>query len=135
MDADTWLKVAGPFYTAVGEVLEELTRRSIAEIDVELLTIKREELSDRLEETRSAVAKAADLEKKNAVADLIARGLGGSSLKESTVNGVDNRSAEVLDKMHREYNRAIEKVALLEHNVTVRNGQWWLRPVRWLLGI
>jgi hypothetical protein len=128
MDADTWIEVAAPFYTAVGEVVKELTRRNIADIDLELLKLKREELTDRLNETRTKVAKAADLEKKNAVADLSSRGLGGSSLKESTIGGVDSRSAEVLDKMHREYNRAIEKIALMERKVSSR--RWW----HWLFG-
>jgi hypothetical protein len=130
MDADHWLDIVAPFYKVVGEAVEELTRRSIAEIDTDLLRLKREELTDQLEETRASVAQAANLEKKNQIADLASRGLSGATLKESFENGVDTRSTEVLKKMHREYNRAIEKIALLERKVRAR--QWWPWPLRWV---
>jgi hypothetical protein len=129
MDADSWLTIVAPFYKVAGEAVEELTRRSIAEIDSELLRLKREELTDRLEEAQTAVARAADLDKKNKIADLASRGLLGSSMKESSQNGVDARSADVLEKMHREYNRAIERIALLEKKVNARNRWPWPIPL------
>ena len=134
MDAGEWVSIVAPFYTAIGQVLEEFSRQTIAEIDIALLRLEREKLTEKLEDTRTAIVKAADLEKKNKIADLASRGLLGSSIRESSSNGVDTRSADVLEKMHREYNRAIEKLALLEQKVNVRNNQWWRKPAKWLKG-
>jgi hypothetical protein len=119
---------------AIGEVVEEFSRKSIAEIDVNSLRLEREKLAEKLEDAKAAIVKAADLEKKNKVADLAQRGLLSSSMKESSSNGVDTRSADVLDKMHREFNRAIEKLALLEQKINVRNSRWWCKPFNWLSG-
>ena len=131
MDADTWLEIVAPFYKAVGEAVEELSSRRVTQLDIDLLRLKREELTDRLEETRAAVAAAADLEKKNKLGDLASRTLQGSSMREISQTGVDTRSADVLEKMHREYNRGIERIALLERRVRAR--LWWPLPLRWLI--
>jgi len=120
MDAFKWLEVVGPFYAAVGESVEELTRRNTAEIDPDLLRLKREEIADKFEDAKSGLAKAADLAKKNAIADLSSRGLLGSSLKESSQKSIDGKATEELGKMQREYNRALERIAVLERNVSGR---------------
>jgi len=135
MDASEWANIVSPFYLAVGRVVEEFSRKTVAEIDIELLRLEREKLTEKLDDTRVGIVKAADLEKKNVVADLASRGLLGSSMKESSQKAVDNRSADVLDKLHREYNRAIEKLALLEQKIKARNRQWWLKPFRWIFGL
>jgi hypothetical protein len=120
MDAFKWLEVVAPFYAAVGESIEELTRRSPADIDPDLLRLKREEIADKFEDAKSGLAKAADLAKKNAVADLASRGLLGSSLKELSQKSIDSKATEELGKMQREYNRAMERLAVLERNVSGR---------------
>lgn len=114
MDASKWLEIVAPFYTAVGENLEALTRQ--AEIDPDLLRLKREEIADKFEDAKAGLARAADLGKKNAVADLSSRGLLSSTSKESAHKSIDDRAANELAKMHREYNRAIERISIIERS-------------------
>lgn len=75
---------------------------------------------------------AADKEKKEAYANLVSRGLAGSSLNESMLGAIERDASNELNQAMREYNRAMEEIALLERKVLEQMNTWWQRLFRCL---
>src|SRR5689334_6880260 len=105
MDPTKIIQLASQFHTVAGKVLDDLKRSDLATVDLDMLNLKRSVLAEGLEDFKRALAREADLEEKNQLADLAKRGLMGSSIQLSIKNGVFRNVADVTERVHREYNR------------------------------
>ena len=123
---DTATLIAG-FKKFVGEVLADLKHRGLGTIDAELLRLKRESLSDGLKKLKDGLADSVKKQKEKAQQTHIARGLSNTTVLLSTFAAIDSRAAHQMVEATREYNRAIEEIALLEKRVALRSRPWWKR--------
>jgi hypothetical protein len=131
MDTSTVVSLTGSFLKLVGEVLADVKRHDLATLDADLLKLKRHVLSEKLEEFKSNLDAAVQKEKGKAEQDLISRGLGNSTVRESTLRAIEHDAATELEKASREYNRAIEEIALTERRLEVQNRPpWWKKLLR-----
>jgi hypothetical protein len=88
-------------------------------------------LSEKLEEFKVSLDAAVKKEKGKAEQDLISRGLGNSTVRQSTLRAIEHDAAAELEKASREYNRAIEEIALMERRLEVQNRTpWWGKLLR-----
>lgn len=127
MESAVILGMAGKFISVAGEILADLKRRDGATIDADLLKLKRERLSEALEQLRADVAKAVIQKKAEVQQDLVNRGLFNSSLLESNIRRVEQDAADETEKASREYARNVEEIALMERKVAEQNKSAWLR--------
>jgi hypothetical protein len=127
MDTPTVISLTGGFLKFVGELVADLKREELAKIDIDLLDLKRSCLAERLADFKSQLETAVKREKSRVQQDVISRGLGGSTVLNSTLRAVERDASDELDKAAREYNRAIEEIALLERKVKERARPWWKR--------
>jgi hypothetical protein len=133
MDASTVISLTGGFLKFVGEVLAEVNRQDLANVDMELLKLKREMLAEKLEEFKSSLDAAVKREKGMAEQDLISSGLANSTVRQSRLRALDNDAATQLERATREYSRAIEEIALMESKLEIENRpRWWKKVLRWL---
>jgi multidrug efflux pump subunit AcrB len=123
------LGMAGKFISVAGEIIADLKRRDSATVDAELLKLKREKLSEALEQMRADVAKAVIQKKAQVQQDLVSRGLYNSTVLESMNRQVDQDAADETEKAAREYARDIEEIALMEQKVAVQNKPWWSKAL------
>jgi hypothetical protein len=131
MDTSTVISLTGSFLKFIGEALAEVKRQDLATLDADLLKLKRELLSEKLEEFKVSLDAAAKREKGKAEQDLISRRLGNSTVRESTLRAIEHDVATELEKASREYNRAIEEIGLLERRLEVQNRpRWWKKLLR-----
>lgn len=63
VESSVILGMAGKFVSKSGEILADLKRRDIATIDADLLKLKREKMSEALEQLRVDVGKASEEKK------------------------------------------------------------------------
>ncbi len=133
MNASSVITLTGGFLKFVGEALSDVKRQDLANVDVELLQLKRMVLAEKLEEFKSNLDAAARHEKAKAEQDLISRGLANSTVRQSSLRAIENDAATELDRATREYSRAIEEIALIERKLEVQNGPpWWKKVLRCL---
>jgi hypothetical protein len=133
MDTPTVISVSGSFLKFVGETLADVKRQDLAKLDVELLKLKRTILAERLDEFRANLDAAVKQEKARTEQDLISRGLANTTVRQSSLRALENDAAIQLQGAAREYNRAIEEIALMERRVVVQNRPpWWKNLLRWL---
>jgi hypothetical protein len=132
MDTSTVISLTGTSLKAVGEVVADLKRQDLAGVSVDLLNLKRSELHEKLKDFYSDLAAAATREKGFARQDLVSRGFVNSSLLDSTLRGIEQDASTELDRATREYNRAIEEIALLERKAKEEARPWWKRLLRCL---
>ncbi len=126
MDTPTVISLTGSFLKVVGEVLADVKRQDLATIDSDQLRLKRHLLCEELEEFKVSLDAAVKKEKGKAEQDLISRGLGNLTVRESTLRAIDHDAATEFEKASREYNRAIEEIALTERRLEVQNRPpWW----------
>jgi hypothetical protein len=59
--------------------------------------------------------------------DLISRGLANSTILDSMLRAIDQDAANELNNASREYNRAIEEIALLERQVKEQATSFWTK--------
>src|SRR5437016_6120365 len=78
MDTSTVVSLTGSFLKLVGEVLADVKRQDLATLDADVLKLKRQVLSEKLEEFKSRLDTALKQEKGKAEQDLISRGLGNT---------------------------------------------------------
>lgn len=130
MDTSTVISLTGSFLKFVGESVADLKREELAKIDVDLLNLKRSQLAEKLADFNTQLKKAVTQEKAQAQEDLISRGLASSSVLDSTLRGIERDASNELDKATREYNRAIEEIALLERKVKEQARPWWKKILR-----
>jgi hypothetical protein len=130
MNTTTLVSIAGKFMEAVGEVLADIKRRDIATIDVDLLNLKRTVLRERLQDFKSELITASQKEKARAEQDLISRGLSNSTVLPGQLRAIEQDAATGLEKALREYNRAIEELALIEQKINAQAKPWWKRLCR-----
>ncbi len=121
----------GGFLKSVGEILADLKRQDISNIDLELLRLKRTQLAEKLDDFKSQLEAAVKHEKARSDQDLISRGLGNTTVGPSFHRAIEKDASTELYRATREYNRAIEEIALLERKVTELARPWW--KCRWLL--
>jgi hypothetical protein len=109
--------LTGEFQRFVGETLAELRRQDVASIDGDLLNLKRSHLAEKLKDFKRELEVAVKREKGRAEQDLISRGLANTTIRPSLLRGIESDASNESDKATREYNRAIEEIALLERKV------------------
>ncbi|MHC4179183.1 MAG: hypothetical protein ACYSWU_16845, partial [Planctomycetota bacterium] len=126
----TIIALTGGFFKFVGEVVADLKHQQFAMIDAELLNLKRTQLAEKLEDFKSDLAAAAKEEKGRAEQDLISRGMGNTTVRESTLRAIEQDASKELERASREYNRAIEEIALIERKVNEQARPWWKKLFR-----
>jgi hypothetical protein len=129
MDRSTVLSLTGKFVTLVGDVLAGLKRQDLADVDADWLRLKRQQLSEKLEEYKVDLAAAVKREKAKAQRDHVSRGLGNSAVLQSAFAVIKQDAATQLRKASREYNRAIEEIALMEKKLAIRKREGWLKKL------
>lgn len=127
-------QLVGAFVKFVGETLAELKSKAIADVDLALLRLKRDVLTERLQDLESSVTDAVKAQKGSATADVSSRGMLNSSLKDSTFSTIDRDANQQLDNARREHNRAIEEIALMERRIRERIAPCYKRLWRWIAG-
>ena len=137
MDTSTiisFISLTGNFLKFVGETLADVKRQDLANVDAELLKLKRRVLAENLEEFKSNLNAAANQEKAKAEQDLISRGLASSSVRQSSLRAIENDAAKEVERATREYNRGIEEIALIERKLEVqKRPPWWKKVLGWLM--
>jgi hypothetical protein len=113
------IQLTGTFVKFVGETVAELKR---AAVDLDLLRLKRGVLTERLKDLESEIQRAVEMEKGKVIGDLADRGHLNSSLKDSSIFGIERAANDQLAIAWREHNRAIEEIALMERRLA--GGQW-----------
>lgn len=126
MDISTVISATGGFLKLVGEVLADIKRQDVATLDADLLRLKRQILSEKLEEFKVKLDIAVKKEKGKAEQNLISRGLGNSTIRDTMLRAIEHDAATEVERASREYSRAIEEIALLERRLEVQN-----RPTLW----
>ena len=132
MDTSAVISLTGGFLKFVGETLAEVKRHDVANVDAELLRLKRGVLGEKLEEFKVNLDAAVKREKGKAEQDLITRRLANSTVRQSTLRAIENDAATELERAACECNRAIEEIALLERKIEVQNRPYLLmKALRW----
>lgn len=134
METSVLLGMAGKFVSTAGEILADLKRRDIGTIDADLLRLKREKMTEALDQLRADVGKAVEQKKAEAKQDLISRGLANSTVLDSMMRRVEQDAGDELDKASREYSRNLEEIALLERKVAEQNKPVWKKLLN-LIGV
>lgn len=127
-------QLVGAFVKFKGETVAELKSRPIADVDLELLRLRRIELKERIELLEVEVAAAVKTQKCNVDADLASRGLLNSTIKPSMHLAVDHDANKQLDNARREHNRALEEIAIMERRIREGMTPSWKRLWRWFFG-
>jgi hypothetical protein len=132
MDTSTVISVTGSFLKFIGDALAEVKRQDLANVDAELLKLKRRVLAEKLEEFKWNLDAAAKLETAKTEQDLISRGLANSTVRQTSLRAIENDVATELERASREYNRTIEEIALIERKLEVQNRPpWWKKVLGW----
>jgi hypothetical protein len=134
MDIATITQIVGGFQKFVGETLAELKRAEFATIDLDLLRLNRDKLRERLEDMEKDLAAAVKVEKSNKAAELAERGLSNSNVLPAFVMGIERDANDQLAIARREYNRAVEEIALMERRIVESRVPCWKRAVRYVRG-
>jgi hypothetical protein len=132
MNTTTLISLSGGFLKFVGESLAEIKRKEFTTVDAELLKLKRDVLAEKLEDFKSSLDVAVKQEKAKSEQDLISRGLGNSTVRQNCLRAIEHDAAAELERATREYNRAIEEIALMERKLEVLNRSLWKKILRWL---
>lgn len=120
METSTIISLTGGFFKFVGDVIADLKSQELATINVDLLNLKRTQLTEKLEEFKTELDAFVNKEKARAEQDLISRGMGNTTIRDSILRGIEQDASNELQKVLREYNRAIEEIVLLERKVNVQ---------------
>lgn len=127
MDTSAVISITGGFLQFAGELLAELKRQDIAQIDADLLRLKRNQLREKLEDFKRDLGQAAKKEKAKAEQDLISRGLSNSTIRDGKLRSIEQDANTEMERSMREYNRAIEEIALMEQRLKTNARSWWKR--------
>src|SRR5260370_1064523 len=125
MNVSTIVAVTGPFINVIGEGLADLKRQRLADIDLEKLRLQRTIWTENLHEYQAKLQSAVLQEKAHAKQDLISRRLGNTTVLDSKIRAIDQDASNQFNNAMREYNRAIEEVALMERRVKESNRSLW----------
>src|SRR5207237_7080435 len=127
----TVIAVKGHFLTFVGEVVADLKRQDLAAIDADLFRLKRAVLKEKLEEFQSGLVAAVTQQKAKVEQDLISRGLSNTTVRQGMLQAIERDAATESERASREYNRAIEEIALMERRLEVQNRRsWWKKLIQ-----
>jgi signal transduction histidine kinase len=91
MSLPALIAVTGPFLKFVGEVLVDVKRQRLADIDLEQLRLRRTILSERFEECRNRLHREMERAKGHTHQDLISRGLANSTVLDSNLRSIERR--------------------------------------------
>jgi hypothetical protein len=130
MDIGEFVNLVDPYMRRVGQVVEELKRQDIARIDIALLNRKRQVLDEQREEFLSRAKAEAGKDTAKIDEEMTDRGLMTSTVRHSRHIAVENQWADQILKGLREYNRAIEEIALMEQRIREEFRPWWKRLFR-----
>lgn len=121
MEPSVAAELTGAFVKHIGATLADLKSADLSDIEVEIFDHKRGILSEKLTDLESRRQDRVVLEKRNKLADLSSRGLANSSMVDSFNRAIENDANTLLADARREYNRAIEEIAILERRALDRN--------------
>jgi hypothetical protein len=130
MGISTVISLTAGFMKYAGEIIADLKRQELARIDIEMLNLKRTQLSERLEEFNSESEIAIKKKKAQEEQSLISRGLFNSTVRDSTLRAIENDANNEVAKATREYNRTMEEIALMERKITEKAQPWWKKVFR-----
>jgi hypothetical protein len=130
MQTTTVLSTSGSFFKLLAELVADLKRQELAHVDADLLRLKRQVLAERLEDFKSNLASAVKTDTSRTEQDLIFRGLGNTTVRQSAIRTIEKDAAEQSEKAHREYNRAIEEIALMDRKVQELAVPGWKKLLR-----
>ncbi len=125
MNFSAVVAVTGPFIKLIGDGLADLKRQRLADIDLEKLRLQRTIWAEKQEDCQARLQVAVAQEKAQAKQDLISRGLGNLTVLDSTIRAIEQDAANELNHAMREYNRAIEEIALVERQVKEQATSLW----------
>src|SRR5260370_15337943 len=121
MSFSTVLTVTGPFIKLTGEVLADLKRQELAEIDLDRLKLDKSKLAEALAECEQRLPLAVAQEKARAQQDYISRGLCNNTVSDNALRAIDQDASNELNKALLEYNRAKEEIALMERRLKAKS--------------
>ncbi len=130
MEISTVISATGSFIKFAGKMIADLKRQELARIDAELLNLKKTQLTEKLDEFKRELETAVTQEKARAEQDLISRGLSNTTVRQSTLRAIEREADNQVEKATREYNRTMEKIALLEGKVNKQAQSWWKKVLR-----
>jgi hypothetical protein len=125
MDISTVISATGTFIKFAGEVIADLKRRDIATIDAELLNLKKNELKVQLEQCMSKLEVAVKQDKAWTEQHLISLGLSNTTIRDGRFRAIERDASNEVEKATREYNRAMEEIALMECKLHELAKPWW----------
>ena len=131
MSLPTVIAATGPFLKLVGEVLADLKRQELADIDIAFLDLQRSKLADGLRECQAKVQEEVVRRQAQARQDFISRGLGNTTVVDSALRAIEQDAANELSKAMLEHNRALEEIALRERQVRAQSRSSWRRFLGW----
>ncbi len=129
MDTSTIFSLTGTYITLVEDVLVGLKRQALADVDADWLRLKRQQLREKLEEYKADLEAAVKREKAKAQQDHVSLGLGNSIGLQSAFTVLKQDAATQMGKASREYNRAIEEIALMERKLEIQKREGWLKKL------
>ena len=83
MEPTTVLSLTGTFLKLVGDTLDAVKRQELADVDAAWLRLKREQLSEKLDEYKADLDAAVKRDKAKVQQEHVSRGLGGSTVLQS----------------------------------------------------
>lgn len=123
----TAVPVIEAFMKFSGGIVADLKRRNIAELDIELMGLRRTELDEELDNAKRQLERAVIQQKAITEQDLISRGLSNTTLRQSMLLAIDRDAVEQIETLMREYNRTMEQIALTECKIAQHGSSWWAR--------
>jgi hypothetical protein len=127
MDASTAASLASNFLQAVGELVADLKRRELAEIDLDLLRLKRDELRRKLEDLKCHLAESVIVQKAKTEQSLLTRGLSNSTIRDGMLRAIEQDANGQMERAVREYNLVIAELALTEQRIKANARPLWKR--------
>ena len=82
----------GPFLQVVGEVLADVKKQRLADIDIERLRLDRSTLAEKLEDFNKDLAANVKQEKGRAEQDMISRGLSNTTIRLNALASIDQQA-------------------------------------------
>jgi hypothetical protein len=123
------ISVTGGFLKFVSEALDDVKRQDLANVDANLVKLKRRVLAEKFEEFESGLDIAVKQEKAKIEQDLISRGLANTTVLQSSFWAIETDAATEYERISGEYDRAIEELALIERKLEVQT-RWWKKVLR-----
>ena len=111
------IDAAGAFYKVLGNRMQAVRAKNIADLDREFLGLEQQRIEEALERLGNELKKTVEIEKSEATQDLIQRGLYNSTVKDSVLKNIERESYSRFESAAREVARAKEEIGLLVNKI------------------